>query len=97
MVRLLGGGGACLHPSSTAEVAWPNVWHLFEDGAYASATKKLRLVAIESNLSAIELFRRISRGFELDTTQSVYINALKSATRSRADAGSQATVRRPVS
>ena len=74
-----------------------NVWHLFEYVAYAFATKKLRSATIESHLSAIKFFHRISRGFELDTTHPVLGNALKGAARSHADAGNQATVRRPVS
>ena len=74
-----------------------NVWHLFEYVAYAFATKKLRSATIESHLSAIKFFHRISRGFELDTTHPVIASALKGAARSHAEVGSQATVRRPVS
>eukprot|EP00904_Undaria_pinnatifida_P010786 jgi/Undpi1/6838/HiC_scaffold_21.g09314.m1 len=54
-----------------------NVWHLFEYVAYAFATKKLRSATIESHLSAIKFFHRISRGFELDTTHPVIASALK--------------------
>ena len=74
-----------------------NVWHLFEYVAYAFATKKLPSATIESHLSAIKFFHRISRGFELDTTHPVIASALKGAARSHAEMGNQATVRRPVS
>ena len=74
-----------------------NVWHLFEYVAYAFANKKLRSATIESHLSAIKFFHRISRGFELDTTDSVIASALKGAARPHAGVSSQATVRRPVS
>ena len=74
-----------------------NVWQLFEYVAYSFATKKLRSATIESHLSAIKFFHRISRGFELDTTHPVLACALKGAARSHADVGNQATVRRPVS
>ena len=50
---------------------------LFEYVAYSFATKKLRSVTIESHLSAIKFFHRISRGFELDTTHPVLACALK--------------------
>ena len=73
-----------------------NVWHLFEYVAYAFATKELRSATIDIYLSAIKVFRRISRGFELDTTHPVLGNALKGTARSYADAGNQATVRRSV-
>ena len=43
-----------------------------------------------------QVFRRISRGFELDTTHPVLACALKGAARSHADVGDQATVRRPL-
>ena len=59
--------------------------------------QKLRSATIESHLSAIKFFHRISRGFELDTTHFVIACALKGAARSHADVGNQATVRRPVS
>ncbi|MEP6266664.1 MAG: hypothetical protein ABJ139_04935, partial [Paracoccaceae bacterium] len=68
-----------------------NAWHLFEYVAYAFATKKLRSATIESHLSAIKFFHRISRGFELDITHPVLGNVLKGAVRSHADAGNQAT------
>ena len=58
-----------------------NVWHLFEYVAYALATKKLRSATIESHLSAIKFFHRISGGFELDTTHPVIASALKGAAR----------------
>ena len=75
-----------------------NVWHLFEYVAYIRLCyQKLRSATIESRLSAIKSLHRISRGSELDTTHPVWGNALKGATRSHADAGNQATVRRPVS
>ena len=74
-----------------------NVWHLFEHVAYAFATKKLRSATIESRLSAINCFHRISRGFELDTTHPVIASALKGSSRSHAEVGNQATVRCPVS
>ena len=54
-----------------------NVWQLFEYVAYSFATKKLRSATIESHLSAIKFFHRISRGFELDTTHPVLACALK--------------------
>eukprot|EP00904_Undaria_pinnatifida_P006004 jgi/Undpi1/2533/HiC_scaffold_13.g05912.m1 len=54
-----------------------NVWHLFEYVAYAFATRKLRSATIESHLSAIKFFHRISRGFELDTSHPVIPSALK--------------------
>ena len=73
------------------------VWHLFEYVAYAFATKKLRSATIESQMSAIKFFHRVSRGFELNTTHPVLGKALKGAARSHADAGNQATVRWPVS
>ena len=73
------------------------MWQLFEYVAYSFATKKLRSATIESHLSAIKFFHRISRGFELDTTHPVLACALKGAARSHADVGNQATVRRPVS
>ena len=73
-----------------------NVWQLFEYVALAFATKKLRSATIESHLSAIKFFHRISRGFELDTTHPVLASALKRASRSHADVGNQAAVRRPV-
>ena len=74
-----------------------NVWHVFEYVAYAFSTKKLRSATIESHLSAIKFFHRISRGFEIDTTHPVIANALKGTARLHADVGNQATVRRPVS
>ena len=74
-----------------------NVWHVFEYVADAFSTKKLRSATIESHLSAIKFFHRISRGFEIDTTHPVIANALKGAARLHADVGNQATVRRPVS
>ena len=74
-----------------------NVWHLFEYVAYAFATKKLLSATIESLLSAIKFFHRISSGFELDTAHPVIASALKGAARSHAEVGNQATVRRPVS
>ena len=74
-----------------------NVWHLFEYVAYVFATKKLRSANIESHLSAIKSFRRISRGFELDITHPVITSALKGATGSHAEVGNQATVRWPLS
>ena len=74
-----------------------NVWHLFENVAYAFATKKLRSSTIGSHLSAIMFFHRVSRGSELDTTHPVVGSAFKSAARSHAQVGNQATVRRPVS
>ena len=74
-----------------------NVWQLFEYVAYSFATKKLRSATIESHLSAIKFFHRISRGFELDTTHPVLACALKGAVWSHADVGNQATVCRPVS
>ena len=74
-----------------------NVWCLFEYVAYAFATKQLRSASIESRLSAIKYFRRISRGFELDTNHPVIASALKRAARSHADVGNQATVRWPIS
>ena len=74
-----------------------NVWHVFEYVAYAVSTKKLRSATIESHLSAIKFFHRISRGFEIDTTHPVISNAVKGAARFHADVGNQATVRRPVS
>ena len=74
-----------------------NVWHFFEHVAYAFFTKKLRSATIESHLSAIKFFHRISRGFELDTTYPVIASALKGAARSHAEVDDQATVRRPVS
>ena len=73
------------------------MWQLFEYVAYFFATKKLRSATIESHLSAIKLFHRISRGFELDTTHPVVACALKGAARSYADVGNQTTLRRPVS
>ena len=74
-----------------------NMWHLVEYVAYAFATKKLRSATIESHLSAIKFFHRISRGFDLDTTDSVIASALKGAARPHAGVSNQATVRRPVS
>ena len=74
-----------------------NVWRLFEYVAYAFSTKKLRSANLESHLSAIKFFHRISTRFEIDTTHSVIANALKDAARMHADVGNQATVRRPVS
>ena len=74
-----------------------NVWHFLEYVAYAFATRKLRSATIESHMSVIKFFHRISRGFELDTTHPVIASALKGAARSHAEVGSQATVRRPVS
>ena len=74
-----------------------NLWQLFEYVAYAFATKKLRSATVNSHLWAIEFFHRVSRGFELDTTHPDLTNVLEGATRSHADAGNQATVRRPVS
>ena len=74
-----------------------NVWHLFEYVLHAFATKKLRPATVESHLSAIKFFLRISRGFELDTTHPVIASSLKGAVRSHADVGNQATVHRPVS
>ena len=65
-----------------------NVWHLFEYVTYALDTKKLRSATIESHLSAIKFFHRISRGFELDTTHPVIASALKGAARSHAQVGS---------
>ena len=56
-----------------------NVWHLFDYVAHAFATKKVRSATIESHLSAIKFFRRISRGFELDTTHPAIARALKGA------------------
>ena len=74
-----------------------NVWHVFEYVAYAFSTKKLRSATIESHLSAIKFFHRISRGFEIDITHPVIANAFKGAARLHADVGNQATVQRPVS
>ena len=55
------------------------------------------LATIESHLSAITFSRRISRGFEIDTTHPVLASALKRAARSHADVGNQAAVRQPIS
>ena len=44
-----------------------------------------------------QLFHRLLRGFELDTTHPVIASALKGAARSHAEVGNKATVRRPVS
>ena len=74
-----------------------NVWRVFEYVAYAFATKKLQSATIEGHLSAIKFSHRISRGFELETSHPVLGNAPKGSARSHADAGNQATVRRPVS
>ena len=74
-----------------------NVWHSFDFVAYAFATNKQQSATIESNLSAIKFFHRISRGFELDTTHPVILSALKGAARSHAEVGNQGTVRRSVS
>ena len=74
-----------------------NVWHVFEYVAYTFSTNKLRSATIESHLSAIKFFHRISRGFEINTAHPVIANALKGAARLHADVGSQATVRRSVS
>ena len=74
-----------------------NVWCLFEYVAYAFDTEKMPSATIESHLSAIKYFHRISRGFELDTTHRVIASALKGAVRSHADVGNQATVRRLIS
>ena len=73
------------------------VWHLFEYVAYAFATNTLRSVTIESHLSAIKFFHRISRGFELDTTHPVIASALKGSARSHADVDNQGAMHRPVS
>ena len=74
-----------------------NVWHLVEYVAYAFATRKLRSATIESHLSAIKFFQRISRGFELDTTSPFIASTLHDAARSHAEVGNQATVPRPLS
>ena len=74
-----------------------NVWHLSQYVACAFATKKLRSVPIESHLSVIRFFYRISRGFELDTTHPVIASVVKRAARSHVNVGNQATVRRPMS
>ena len=74
-----------------------DVLHFFEYVAYAFATKKLRSATIESLLSGIKIFHRLSRGFELDTTHTVIASALKGTEFSHAEVGYQATVRRPVS
>ena len=68
-----------------------NVWHVFRP------RNCCRSAPIESHLSAIKFFHRISRGFEIDITHPVVANALKGAARLHADVGNQATVRRPVS
>ena len=73
------------------------MWQLFEYVAYVFATKKLRLTTIESHLSAVKCFHRISCGFELDITHLVLTSAFKGAACSHADVGSQPAVRRPVS
>ena len=70
---------------------------MFEYVAHAFATKKQRSATIESNLSALEFFHRISRRFELDTTHPDIASALRGAARSHAEVSNQATVRRPVS
>ena len=44
-----------------------------------------------------QVFHRISRGFELDTTHPVLESTLKGVTRSLSGVGNQADVRRPVS
>ena len=62
-----------------------NMWCLFEYAAYAFATNQLLSTTIESYLSAIKCFHRISRGFELDTTHPVIASALNGAARSHAD------------
>ena len=74
-----------------------NVWHFYEHVAYAFSTKELRSATIESHLSAIKFFHRVSRIFELDTIHPVIASALKGAARSDAKVDDQATVRRPVS
>ena len=74
-----------------------NLWNLFEYVAYAFATEKLRSATIKSHLSAIQVFHRISRGFELDITHPVIASPLKGAALPHAEEGNQATVRRPVS
>ena len=73
------------------------MWQLFEYVAYVFAPKKLRLTTIESHLSAVKCFHRISCGFELDITHLVLTSAFKGAACSHADVGSQPAVRRPVS
>ena len=74
-----------------------NVRSLLENTAYAVATKKLQANTVESHLSAIKLFHRSSRGFELDTSHPLLRNALKGSARSHAVAGLQPRVRRQVS
>ena len=74
-----------------------DVLHFFEYVAYAFAAKKLRSATIESLLSGMKFFHRLSRGFELDTTHTVIASALKGTEFSHAEVGYQATVRRPVS
>ena len=74
-----------------------NVWHLVKYVAYSFASKQQRSATIESHLSAIRFFHRISRAFEIDTTHPVISSALKGAARSQVELGNRATVRRPVS
>lgn len=74
-----------------------NVWQLFVYVSYSFATKQFRPPIVESHLSAIKLFHRIMRGFELYTTHPVLASALKQVGRTDADVDHQATVRRPVS
>ena len=59
----------CIMPVSLVRCgdSMTNAWHLFEYVAYVFVTTKLLSATIESHLSAIKCFHRISRGSELDT------------------------------
>lgn len=63
-----------------------NVLHLAEYVGYVFSDKGLQGDTIESHLSAIKYFHRVSRSFELDTTRPLLTNALKGAARLHADA-----------
>ena len=73
-----------------------NFWFLFEYVAYAFSTKHCGRRPSRVFRLRLNTFTRISRGFELGTTHPVFASALKGASRLHADAGSQATVRRPI-
>ena len=74
-----------------------DVWCLFEYVSYVISNKTLQSATMESNLSTIKYFPRISCGFKLHTAHPVTASTLKGAARSHADEGNQATVRRPIS
>ena len=85
---------AFLEPGSPPDV---RARELTEYIAYACLSKSLQAATIESHLSAIKHFHRVTKGIELETVHPVVVHALKGVARCHAEAGTQSRLRRPLS